>query len=93
MIDQGLHCPTRFASGAILHHVDYEWDDAKAAANLEKHGVSFEEASSVFADPLYIDFYDPEHSAEEHRYLIVGTSRRGPPDRIVHGTRRCHSRD
>ena len=57
--------------------MDYEWDEAKAAANLEKHGVSFEEATSVFADPLYIDFYDPANSAEEHRYLIVGTSRAG----------------
>jgi hypothetical protein len=39
--------------------VDYEWDEAKATNNLAKHGVSFEEASSVFADPLYVDFYDP----------------------------------
>ena len=38
---------------------------------------SVEEASSVFADPLYIDFYDPEHSGEEHRYLIIGTSGSG----------------
>ncbi len=57
--------------------MNYEWDEAKATGNLEKHGVSFEEASSVFADPLYIDFYDPEHSAEEHRYLIIGTSESG----------------
>ncbi len=57
--------------------MDYEWDEAKARSNLEKHGVSFEDASSVFADPLYIDFYDPEHSIEEHRYLIIGTSGSG----------------
>ena len=54
--------------------MDYEWDEAKARGNLEKHGVSFEEASSVFADPLYIDFYDPEHSDEEQRFLNIGTS-------------------
>ena len=54
--------------------MDYEWDEEKAARNLEKHGVSFEEATSVFSDPLYIDFYDPDHSVHEHRYLIMGQS-------------------
>ena len=50
----------------------YEWNQEKAASNLEKHEVSFEEAATVFDDPLYIDFYDPDHSIEEHRYLIMG---------------------
>lgn len=50
----------------------YEWDEEKAASNLEKHGVSFDEAATVFDDPLYVDFYDPDHSVEEHRYLIMG---------------------
>jgi len=54
--------------------VDYEWDDEKAASNLENHGVSFEEAATVFDDPLYVDFYDPDHSVDEHRYLIMGQS-------------------
>ena len=54
--------------------VDCEWDEKKAAFNLEKHGISFEEAATVFRDPLYIDFYDPDHSVDEHRYLIIGTS-------------------
>ena len=54
--------------------MDCEWDEEKAAGNLEKHGVSFEEAATVFGDPLYIDFYDPDHSVDEHRYLIIGTS-------------------
>jgi uncharacterized DUF497 family protein len=54
--------------------VDYEWNEEKAAANLEKHGVSFDEAATVFDDPLYIDFYDPDHSNDERRYLIIGTS-------------------
>jgi uncharacterized protein len=57
--------------------VSWEWDDEKAAANLEKHGVSFGEAVTVFDDPLYVDFYDPDHSSEEHRYLIMGTSLNG----------------
>jgi uncharacterized protein len=57
--------------------VDYDWDDQKAESNLEKHGVSFEEAATVFDDPLYVDFYDPDHSVDEHRYLIMGQSTAG----------------
>ena len=55
----------------------FEWDENKAASNLSKHGVSFEEAKTVFDDPLYVDFYDPDHSDEEQRYIIVGESNRG----------------
>lgn len=55
----------------------FEWDDDKAAANLSKHGVSFDEAKTVFNDLLYVDFFDPDHSHDEHRYLIVGESSRG----------------
>jgi uncharacterized protein len=55
----------------------FEWDETKAARNLSKHGVLFEEAKSVFDDPLYVDFYDPDHSDEEERYLIIGESNRG----------------
>jgi uncharacterized protein len=55
----------------------FEWDDNKAASNLSKHGVSFEEAKTVFDDSLYIDFYDPDHSEKEARYLIVGASVEG----------------
>ena len=57
--------------------MDHEWDEEKAASNLDKHGVSFEEAATVFSDPLYIDFYDPDHSIDEHRYLIMGQSTGG----------------
>ena len=52
----------------------FDWDENKAVRNLSKHGVSFEEAKTVFDDPLYVDFYDPAHSDEEARYLIVGES-------------------
>jgi uncharacterized protein len=52
----------------------FEWDEGKAERNLLKHGVTFEEAKTVFEDPLYIDFYDPDHSQDEERYLIVGIS-------------------
>lgn len=54
--------------------MEFEWDEEKAAANLAKHGVSFEEAKIVFDDPLYVDFYDPDHSFDEHRYIIIGES-------------------
>ncbi len=52
----------------------FEWDDAKALTNLAKHGVSFEEAASVFGDPLAITFPDPDHSIGEKRWLTFGVS-------------------
>jgi uncharacterized protein len=52
----------------------FDWDENKAVTNRSKHGVSFEEAKTVFDDPLYVDFYDPAHSDEEDRYLIVRES-------------------
>lgn len=54
----------------------FEWDGTKSERNLSKHGVSFEEAKTVFNDSFYVDFYDPAHSEDEARYLIVGTSNR-----------------
>lgn len=54
--------------------LQFEWDDAKAKANLKKHGVAFDEALSVFADPLARIFDDPDHSENEPRELIVGFS-------------------
>ena len=57
--------------------MEFEWDDNKAKSNFSKHGVSFEEAKTVFNDPLYVDFYDPNHSQEEHRYIIIGESSQG----------------
>jgi uncharacterized protein len=55
----------------------FEWNENKALSNLSKHGVKFEEAKTVFDDPLYVDFYDPDHSETEERYLIVGKSNQG----------------
>lgn len=54
--------------------VEFEWDGAKAASNLAKHGVSFEEALTVFDDPLAVIFEDGEHSHGELRELIIGHS-------------------
>lgn len=55
----------------------FEWDKDKAAANLAKHGASFEEAATVFDDPLSDTFDDPDHSAEEQRFVIIGLSENG----------------
>jgi hypothetical protein len=60
----------------------YEWDGEKAAGNIQKHGVSFQEAQTVFDDPLYIDFYDPDLS-EEGRLLIVGYTERNEAIRLI----------
>ena len=54
--------------------MEFEWDDDKAEANLQKHGVTFSEAQTVFGDPLALTGYDPDHSGEEDRYLTMGTS-------------------
>jgi uncharacterized DUF497 family protein len=54
--------------------VSFEWDNDKAKANLKKHKIRFEEASTVFGDPLAKIFSDDEHSAQEHREIIVGLS-------------------
>ena len=52
----------------------FEWDGKKALQNLKKHGVAFEEAVGVFADPLAQIFDDPDHSMLERRQIIVGNS-------------------
>jgi uncharacterized protein len=52
----------------------FEWDPKKAAANLEKHGVTFQEAATVFGDPLAITFQDPDHSEDEERQMTFGLS-------------------
>lgn len=52
----------------------YEWDTKKAAANLRKHGVSFDEGATVFLDPLAETFDDPDHSEDERRLITLGLS-------------------
>lgn len=54
----------------------FEWDPEKAKRNLKKHGVSFEEAVTVFYDPLSATFDDPDHSVGEYRYITIGLSSR-----------------
>jgi uncharacterized DUF497 family protein len=52
----------------------FEWDAKKAAANLRKHGVAFDEAATAFGDPLSVLLPDPDHSIGEERYLVLGVS-------------------
>jgi len=52
----------------------FEWDEEKAKANLKKHRIDFNEAATVFADPLSITIHDPDHSAYEQRYIDIGSS-------------------
>ncbi len=54
----------------------FEWDPAKADANARKHGVTFDEASTVFGDPLNLLMSDPAHTLDEERYLLLGMSNR-----------------
>ncbi|MBS1821005.1 MAG: BrnT family toxin [Acidobacteria bacterium] len=61
-------------------HIRFEYDPRKAAANLRKHRVSFDEAITVFADPLRSTLLDEEHSLDEQRFITVGQSTR---DRIL----------
>lgn len=55
--------------------MEFDWDEKKASANIQKHGVSFHEAATVFDDPLAITFADPDHSGHELCFLTFGTSR------------------
>ena len=57
--------------------IRFEWDVKKAASNATKHSVTFEEAQTVFADPLTVIFSDDEHSVEEPRDIAVGHSTGG----------------
>lgn len=55
----------------------FEWDDDKAEANFAKHGVAFREALTCFHDPKQVAFYDPQHSEDEDRELLIGHSSQG----------------
>ena len=54
--------------------MQFEWDPQKAARNLQDHGISFEEAASVFGDPLAGTIADPDHSTEEPRFITIGVT-------------------
>ena len=54
--------------------ITFDWDPSRAASNLRKHGVSFEEAQSVFYDEFAVQFHDEPHSSNEERFLMLGMS-------------------
>jgi hypothetical protein len=68
--------------------VEFEWDPSKAAGNLRKHKVAFSEAATVFGDIHSATAPDPDHSADEHRYVTVGLSDRGRLLMVAHAERR-----
>ncbi|MCX6596349.1 MAG: BrnT family toxin [Acidobacteria bacterium] len=70
----------------------FEWDASKAATNLVKHRVSFEDAAAVFLDPLAITFPDPDHSATERREITIGCTLKGQLLFVSHCERRTHIR-
>jgi uncharacterized protein len=78
----------------MLMAMRFEWDPKKAETNFKKHGVTFQEAATVFGDPLAVTFHDPDHSIREERQLTFGQSlqrrlivvshtRRGDRTRII----------
>ena len=70
----------------------FEWDSHKAARNVHKHGVSFNEAASVFGDPVAVTFYDPDHSVNEYRFITIGLSNRAKILVIAHTDRESRIR-
>ena len=65
----------------------YEWNPAKAEENFRKHRVRFEEAASVFLDPVALTFWDPDHSDEEEREITIGRSARRRVLFVAHAAR------
>jgi hypothetical protein len=67
----------------------FEWHDKKATANKGKHGITFEEASTVFGDSFSLTIYDPAHSVAEERFITIGMSDRNRLIVVVHTD--CHN--
>lgn len=67
--------------------LQFEWDSKKARSNKRKHGITFEEASTIFGDPLSITIHDPAHSISEDRFITIGTSANGRLIVVVHTER------
>lgn len=57
--------------------LNFEWDERKARANLKKHGVGFDEATTVFIDPFSMTIHNPHHSGDEQRHIDIGSSDNG----------------
>ena len=72
--------------------LNFEWDEQKATINKNKHGVSFEEANTVFGDPLSLTIDDPLHSKSEQRFIIIGRSIRQRTVVVIYVERRNNIR-
>lgn len=57
-----------------MKNIDFEWDDKKEKTNLKKYGISFSEAQTVFYDEFAVQYFDPDHSESEDRFLLLGMS-------------------
>lgn len=72
--------------------MEFEWNPNKAVNNLKKHNISFQEATTVFDDPLSVTFPDPDHSIGENRYVIIGMSGAGQLLVVSHTDREDQTR-
>ena len=72
-----------------MNKYDFEWDSSKAQSNLDKHGISFEEAVTVFYDERSLEFFDTKHSEWEDRFLMLGISTKCKLLLVCH----CHKDD
>jgi hypothetical protein len=72
--------------------IEFEWDPEKAESNIGKHRVGFQEAGTVFGDPLEISIFDPDHSENEDRYITIGMSSAGRVLMVAHTDRGDHVR-
>ncbi len=70
----------------------FEWDQEKAKKNIKIHGISFDEASTTFGDPFSLTIYDPLHSDEEDRFVLIGSSHKNRLLVVVHTERGDHIR-
>jgi hypothetical protein len=75
------------SASSTLVMLTFEWDANKAGSNLAKHGVGFEEAATVFGDPMSITIPDPMHSQTEARFIILGYSHAGRLLVVIHTER------
>jgi uncharacterized DUF497 family protein len=71
-----------------MNSISFSWDDRKNQTNQRKHGVAFEEAQTVFFDENAIEYFDPDHSENEERYLMLGLSHRLRALVVSHSLRR-----
>lgn len=63
---------------------NFEWDPSKAQSNIEKHGITFEEAAEVFLDALHVSIFDDEHSRHEERWITIGKTSKGQLIVVIH---------